>query len=239
MAGATRPSRLVRRVAVAGTVVALALAVIAMAGQVTGPASPGTSPLRSSVEALPSPDVTFGRPLNAALSARRSVREFAATPLTTTEIGQLLWAAQGVTSADGRRTAPSAGALYPLEVYLVSADGLALYLPTEHALQRLASEDRRARLADAALGQAVVREAPAVIVITAVPERTAVRYGDRATRYVWLEAGHAAQNVLLEAVSLGLGAVPMGAFDDARVSTVLELPPNEVPLYLIPVGHPR
>lgn len=189
------------------------------------------------VEALPSPRLDGAMSLEAAIAARRSVRSFADTPLTPAEIGQLLWAAQGVIDADGHRTSPSAGATYPLEVDVLTAEGLARYLPDGHRLAWRGASDLRAALAEAARGQDAVREAPAVIVISAVEARTAARYGSRAGRYVALEAGHAAQDVLLQAVTLDLAAVPVGSFDDAAVRRLLGLADGEAPLYLVPVGH--
>jgi len=190
-------------------------------------------------EALPSPRLAGPLSLEEALRARRSIRSFSAQALMRTEIGQLLWAAQGVTDAAGHRTAPSAGALYPLELDVVTPDGVARYMPDEHGLAWRTTTDVRPLLRAAALDQSTVGEAPLVIVISGVVERTATRYGARAQRYVDLEAGHAAQNILLQAVSLGLGAVPIGAFDDAAVRRVLDLAQGEAPLYLIPVGHAR
>ncbi len=200
------------------------------------PPLPGTGP----AVALPSPRTTGPLALEEAMASRRSVRGFTGAELTSGEIGQLLWAAQGVTDAAGHRTAPSAGALYPLELDVVTADGLARYEPDGHRLVFRSLVDLRPALRLAALDQAAVEEAPVVIVISGVVERTAARYGaERAERYVALEAGHAAQNVLLEAVGLGLGAVPMGAFADEAVRRVLDLLDGESPLYLIPVGRPR
>jgi SagB-type dehydrogenase family enzyme len=197
--------------------------------------SPGHLP---AVETLPSPRLTGGLTLEQVLAARRSVRSFSPGSLTASEIGQLLWAAQGVTDRQGYRTAPSAGALYPLELDAVTAAGVARYVPDGHLLQWRGTGDVREPLQRAALDQASVGDAPLVIAISAVTARTAARYGvDRAARYVALEAGHAAQNVLLEAVSLGLKAVPIGAFDDDEVARVLELATGEAPLYLIPVGR--
>ncbi len=187
---------------------------------------------------LPAPRTDGGMSLEEALAARRSAREFTDEPLTLEQISQLLWSAQGITADWGGRTAPSAGALYPLEVYVVTADGSFHYLPDGHRLWVMSRGDLRAPLAEAALGQAAVSEAPAVFVITAVYARTAGKYGDRAERYVRLEAGHACQNLLLQAVALGLGAVPIGAFSDTEVQRVLGLPADQEPLYLIPVGHP-
>jgi SagB-type dehydrogenase family enzyme len=141
------------------------------------------------------------------------------------ELGQLLWAAQGITSDRGLRTAPSAGALYPLELYAAVPEGVFRYEPHEHQLVSISSQDLREGLKNAALGQEPVGQAPAVFILTAVYQRTAVKYGtERGPRYVHLEAGHAAQNLLLEAVALGLGAVPIGAFDEKAVQGVLGLP---------------
>jgi SagB-type dehydrogenase family enzyme len=137
-----------------------------------------------------------------------------------------------------RRTAPSAGGLYPLEVYVVTADGVFHYDPAQHGLSMVAGEDLREPLSRVALDQEAVRDAPAVFGVTAVVARTASKYGDRATRYVHLEAGHAAQSLLLQAVALGLGGVPIGAFDDDGVQRVLGLTHGEEPVYLIPIGHP-
>lgn len=216
----------------AGTLIVL----IAVSSAGSRPAAqvPSAAPL-----ALPSPVPRGSVSLEEALAGRRSVREYSAEALTPAEIGQLLWAAQGVTSNDGRRTAPSAGATYPLELYAVTADGVRRYLPVEHALEPVRGGDVRADLARAAAGQAFVGEAPLIVVVAAVPERTEARYGARAQRYVALEAGHAAQNLLLEAIALGLGSVPVGSFDDAAVARLVGLAADEIPLYLLPVGHPR
>ncbi|MGC8838087.1 MAG: SagB/ThcOx family dehydrogenase [Anaerolineae bacterium] len=189
-------------------------------------------------EPLPPPRTEGPLSLEEALLKRRSVRAYTDRPLTREEVGQLLWAAQGITREGRYRTAPSAGALYPLELYVADAEGVWHYLPQEHALEPWRAEDRRPRLCPAALSQAAVCRAPAVFVVTGVFARTAQKYGDRATRYVWLEAGHAAQNLLLQAVALGLGAVPIGAFYDEQVQAALNLPPDHAPLYLIPVGEP-
>jgi SagB-type dehydrogenase family enzyme len=179
-----------------------------------------------------------GAPLTDALSQRRSVREYREEPVDLDAISQLLWAAQGITSDVGQRAAPSAGALYPLEIYVVTATGFFHYEPTAHQLETLGRDDLRAALSRAALSQSAVADAPAVFVITGVHGRTETKYGDRAERYVVLEAGHAAQNFLLQATALGLGAVPIGAFHDEEVRHVLGLPADHEPLYLIPVGHP-
>jgi SagB-type dehydrogenase family enzyme len=191
------------------------------------------------VTPLPQPSLTGHLSLEEALVQRRSVRTFKDAPLTSAELGQLLWAAQGITSERGFRTAPSAGALYPLELYVATAEGVFHYFPQPHHLEVVRVQDARLPLYQAALRQESVRQAPAVFIVTAVYERTAAKYGAvRSPRYVHLEAGHAAQNLLLEAVALGLGAVPIGAFEDETVQATLGLPPDHEPLYLIPVGRP-
>lgn len=191
---------------------------------------------------LPAPPATGAMSLDEALARRRSVREFAPGALTLSEISQLMWAAQGVTAPE-RRTAPSAGATYPLEIYLVAGkvDGLGAgvyrYRPRQHRLETVAEGDIRVSLAVAAVDQQWMSQAAMVVVIAAVFERTTVRYGKRAERYVHMEAGHVAQNLLLQAAALGLGATPAGAFNDAEVSRLLHLPDGEVPLYFVPVGR--
>ncbi|MFO7547327.1 MAG: SagB/ThcOx family dehydrogenase [Acidimicrobiia bacterium] len=177
--------------------------------------------------------------LEEALASRRSVREYRETPLDLDTIGRLFWAAQGRTQAGGAgRAAPSAGGTYPLEIYVATSDGLLRYLPDGHRAEWLTRSDLRPGLHRAALDQRSVLEAPAVFVIGGIPTRTESRYGERAERYVFLEAGHAAQNLLLQATALDLGAVPIGAFRDDEVSRVLGLAEGEHPIYLIPVGHP-
>ncbi len=192
--------------------------------------------------ALPKPALDGKVPLDRALAERRSTREYAKGALNLAEVSQLLWAAQGVTGPGGRRTTPSAGALYPLELDLVAgevtglAPGVYRYLPHEHALRPRLTGDLRGALANAALGQASVRGAAAVIAVSGVERRTAVRYRERAPRYVHMEAGAVGQSVSLEATTLGLGTVFVGAFDDAGVARVLRLE-EEAPLLLLPLGR--
>jgi SagB-type dehydrogenase family enzyme len=189
---------------------------------------------------LPPPDRDGGMPLAAALQSRRSVRAFAARALSPAELGQLLWAAQGEADArDGVRTAPSAGALYPLVLFAATANGVFRYVVEEHALERVSSRDLRGDLAAAALGQQEIAEASCVLALVAVVTRTTRKYGERGERYVHMEAGHAAQNALLTATALGLAGYPVGAFEDARVAQLLRLGRSEAPLYLVPVGAPR
>jgi len=192
---------------------------------------------------LPAPRLKGSLSVEEALSQRRSIREYKDAPLTLEEVSQLLWAAQGITDSRGYRTAPSAGALYPLELYLVAGQveglgaGVYHYIPDGHSLLPLASGDRRAELAAAALGQSYVREAPIDLVLSAVTERTTSHYGYQGIQYVHMEVGHVGQNVHLQAVSLGLGTVMIGAFTYERVKQVLALPKEEVPLYIMPVGR--
>ena len=218
-----------------------ALLLVLMSCQAARPAQQppvGNPPATALGGRLPPPVETGTVSLEQVLRRRRSVRQYDARLLSTQEISQLLWSAQGITSPEGLRTAPSAGALYPLELYVATADGLFHYEPAGHRLTRRSGGDSRPAMQQAAFHQEAVGQAPAVFVIAGVYARTASKYGTRAERYVILEAGHAAQNLLLQAVALGLGAVPIGAFDDAGIRQALDLPSEYQPLYLIPVGHP-
>jgi SagB-type dehydrogenase family enzyme len=182
--------------------------------------------------------------LERCIEKRRSVRDFRDQALTEGELGQLLWAAQGVTGADGGRAAPSAGALYPLELYVVArnvaslAGGVYKYLVDRHELLLVTPGYDPEALIDAALGQDWIAAAPACICIAAIFERTTAKYGERGRGYVYLEAGHAAASLMLQAVALSLATTMVGAFNDGEVGGVLHLNANETPLCLIPVGHP-
>jgi len=158
-------------------------------------------------------------------------------PLTPEQISQLVWAAQGQDEGSRYRTTPSAGATYPLELFVVTEQGLSRYLPAKHSLEMLIDEDLRAAIASAAWGQEFIQAAPLTLAFAAEFPRTTNRYGKRGVRYVYMEAGHAAQNVHLQAEALGLGSVAVGAFDDAAVSKVLSLPRNLEPLYMVVVGY--
>ena len=192
---------------------------------------------------LPKPTKTSEKSLEQLLEQRRSARAFRKAPLRLAEVGQLLWAAQGISDPQGFRTAPSAGALYPLELYVVAGavDGLPPavyhYHPKGHRLVETSDGDRRQALARAALGQSWVRDAAAVVVFAAIFKRTTRKYGNRGVRYVHMEVGHAAQNLFLQAEALGLGTVVVGAFDDEEVNTKLQLPSNMQSLMLMPVGR--
>lgn len=190
---------------------------------------------------LPEPRLTGDVSVEQALSERRSLRRFAAAPVRLAEVSQLLWSAQGITDKEGGRTAPSAGATHPLEIFLVAGAvtgldaGIYRYLPQRHELVRTAVGDRRAELAAAAY-QDWVRTAPAAIVIAAVEKRTA-RYGRRASLYVHMEAGAVTENVHLQAEALGLGTTVVGAFDDRDLKAAVGLEAQEEPLAILPVGR--
>jgi len=205
--------------------------------------TPTPSQEQAEVIKLPEPRYDSEISIEQSLLERRSIRSYSGEPLTLEELSQLLWAAQGLTDPGGLRAAPSAGGLYPLELYLVAGDvddltaGVYRYQPDGHQLVKTLDGDRRAELAEAALGQDWVKEGAVSIVFTAVYERTTVKYGDRGVRYVHMEAGHAAQNLCLQATALGLGSVTVGAFHDEEVTKLLNLPADEEPLYVIPVGR--
>ncbi len=192
--------------------------------------------------ALPEPDRSGRHPLETLLQQRRSVRDYPDRSLSLSDMGQLLWAAQGITHWRGLRAAPSAGALYPLELYVIAGRvdslpaGVYHYQPDGHRLLAKRRGDRRYGLAQAALGQSWLADAAAVVVFAAVYERTARKYGERAVRYVHMETGHAAQNLFLQAGALGLDTVTVGAFDDDAVAALLQLPADARPLLLMPVG---
>jgi SagB-type dehydrogenase family enzyme len=194
---------------------------------------------------LPAPTTRGTVSLEEALHARRSVRGFTGDAMTLAQLGQLLWAAQGIIGAEGRRTAPSAGARYPIELYVVAANVTGLpaggykYRPQGHELVRHLDGDLRSRLVEAAVHQDWILTAAAVLAITSVNERTRARYGDRTDRYVAIEAGHVGQGFCLQAVALGLGTTVVGAFQDDSVASVLQLDRSERPMVLIPVGTPR
>ena len=194
---------------------------------------------------LPKPAYKSDVSLEESLVKRRSVRDYTGESLTLKMVSQLLWAAQGTTSNFGGRTAPSAGALYPLEVYLIVGDvqdlatGIYLYKPQNHELVMIAGKDVRQPLAGAALGQSSVKNGAINLVFTAVYQKITRKYGDRGIKYVHMEIGHAAQNVCLQATAMDLGVVTIGAFNDLKVSRILNLPNNEEPLYIIPVGKRR
>jgi len=193
---------------------------------------------------LPKPRLSSTVSVEEALLKRRSIRNFKKEPLTLSEVSQLLWSAQGITEESmGLRTAPSAGALYPIEIYIVVGNvinlppGIYKYNPKNHELVLIMKGDKRKELAISALGQKWIEEGAIVIVISAVYERTTSKYGERGIRYVHMEAGHVSQNIYLQAVALNLGTVAVGAFYDEEVKKLINMQKNENPLYLMPVGR--
>jgi SagB-type dehydrogenase family enzyme len=198
---------------------------------------------------LPSKEIKLPKPrfdgavaLEKVLWTRRSVRQFSKHPLELSQVAQLAWATQGITGPEGHRTAPSAGGLYALELYVIAANvaglpaGTYKYEAFTHGLTSWIEGDIRQQLCKAALEQSSIGHASAIFALAAVYERISVKYGERGVRYSHMEAGHAAQNLLLQAVALDLGAVLVGAFDDAKVKGLLGLGKRAVPLYLIPIG---
>jgi SagB-type dehydrogenase family enzyme len=160
------------------------------------------------------------------------------------QLSQILWAAQGITGERGKRAAPSAGMTYPLELYVLVrrveglGKGVYRYNPQDHSLELVKSGDYSDKLMRAAVNQEWVKDGSINIIITADFWRTTSTYGERGRRYVYLEAGHAAQNIYLQVTALRLGCVVIGAFSDEDVKNVLSLPENHKPIYLIPVGYP-
>jgi len=188
---------------------------------------------------LAAPDVTGKLPLERVLLERRSGREFAPVDLPLATLGQLFWAGQGITDDQGHRTAPSAGARYPLELYAVTATEVLHYLPDGHRVERRPDSTTLARLGDAAFGQDYVSSAPVVLVVAGVDARTEAEYGALASDFVEREAGHASQNILLQATALDLAAAPVGGFDPTTIARLLAFPPGHEVMYLVPVGVPE
>lgn len=194
------------------------------------------SSAQSEVITLPRPSTTGGMSLAEAITTRRSIRELDTAALSWAAIGQLLWSAQGVTGADGLRASPSAGGLYPLELYVATAEGVFHYQPATHDVVRTMSADVRAELRQASLDQGCM-QAPCVIAIAAVSERVTSKYPEVGDICVKLEVGHAMQNVLLQVVALGLASVPVAAFDPPKLGRILHLPSDQEVMYLAPVGR--
>jgi SagB-type dehydrogenase family enzyme len=192
---------------------------------------------------LPAPQHRGLVSVERALAARRSIRKFLNSPLELQEASQLLWSAQGISNSRGYRTAPSAGALYPLEVYAAVGNvtdleaGIYKYIIREHALLEKAEGDRRQDICSAALHQSYISAAPVVLLLCTVNDRVLNKYGERGMRYVFMEVGHAAQNVCLQAVALGLGTTVIGAFRDSDVKAAVNMDENEHPACIITAGR--
>gem|GEM_PF-173775 len=208
--------------------------------------------LNDSIYKLPSPRYDSDISIEYTLANRRSRRTYTNQALNAKEISQILWAAYGITKSydepeflrGGLKTSPSAGARYPLDIYLLSGNisdlptGLYKYFPIGHKLKKIHSQDLRPELAQVALDQIMLEEAPADLVYTAVFDRTTSKYGERGKkRYVPMEIGHSAENVYLQTVALGLGTCAVGAFEDNKVKQLLDLPAAEEPMYIMPVGY--
>jgi len=191
---------------------------------------------KAAAVALPAPTRTAGMSLNEALATRRSIRTFTTAPITLAEISQLLWSAQGVTSDKGGRTAPSAHAQYFLHLYVARPEGFFEYIPASHSLQPLSGKDIRASLST----QESVKQASVVFLIAGEYDRASkITQSEIAHRLVNLEAGHATQNLLLQATALNLGAVSVGGVDAKQTAAAASLPSDLGVIYLIPVGHPK
>lgn len=189
---------------------------------------------------LPEPKLTGKMSVEESIVRRRSERSFSSQELSQEQISQLLWSAQGITEKNwGFRAAPSAGSLYPLTIYILKKDGIFQYIPDGHKLVQTSEEDRRPSLVRASLAQTFIGEAPMVILIAGNFRIIETKYGQRAYRYLNMEIGHAAENIHLQAVALGLVSVPIGAFWDDVVAKNLDLPPTQDPFYIIPVGYPK
>ncbi len=192
---------------------------------------------------LPAPRTSGDVSVEQALQARRSVRSYQDAPLDLAQISRIVWSAQGIASPRGFRTAPSAGALYPLELYVIAGQvenlppAIYKYDAPAHTLIKTVTGDKRTQLSRAALRQGAIKNAPAVLMLCAVYERMTGKYGQRGIRYVHMEVGHAAQNACLQAIALGLNTVVIGAFRDTEVKAIAQLPADEQPLYFVPVGR--
>ena len=200
------------------------------------------------VTRLPEPAHDGNVAVERAIKQRRTIRSFQAKALSFTQLSQLLWSAQGITDEAYRfRAAPSAGALYPLDVYAVVGDrgvaglesGVYRYNPASHSLKLIRTGDRRQEVAIASLAQMWMAEAPVIFVITSEYERIMGKYRERGIRYAHIEVGHVGQNIFLQAGALGLGAGIVGAFHDEEVAKAIGAPAVHRPLIVMPVGHKK
>ena len=187
---------------------------------------------------LPEPKLIGKMTVEEAIFRRRSERSFLPNELSLEQISQLLWSAQGITDKTwGFRAAPSSGSLYPLTIYALKSDGIFRYVPDGHKLLQTSAEDIRPSLVRASLGQDFIGQAPLVIVIVGNFRIVEAKFGQRSYRYLNMEIGHAAENIQLQAVALGLVSVPVGAFWDDVVAKELALPDTQDPFYILPVGY--
>lgn len=210
------------------------------------PAMPNPQASHKNIINLPQPELKGKMSLEEVIFKRRSRREYTKESLTLEQVSQILWSGQGITDEKtGFRSSPSAGALYPLDIYLVVGEkgvkdleaGVYHFTSKEHKVEKLKSGDLREALMKASAGQSFIAQAPVVLVITGEYERTTVKYGERGKQYVHQEAGHTAQNIYLQIEGLGLGTVTIGAFDEEEIIKILGLPQTYRPLYVMPVGR--
>ncbi len=211
----------------------ICFAAVLVVGALLGHACMAAAPLAGGEKvALAAPALKGTLSVEEAIAARRSVRSLSEEPLTMEQVSQLLWAAQGITQKErGLRAAPSARAIYPLTVYAVMKDAAYRYVPAEHALEKVKDGDLRAQLS----GQQTVTTAPLTLVIAADYAKMS---GAAAHTWADFEAGCAAENVFLQAVAMGLGSVPVGGMEPAKVAETLGCPAGETVIILIPVGKP-
>lgn len=217
-------------------------------------AGPGSSPTSETQKAdqkvilLPEPKLKGEMSLEETILKRRSRRDYQDKSLNLEQVSQILWAGQGITNEEtGFRSAPSAGALYPLDIYLVVGEkgveglvaGVYHFVPSGHKIEKMLSGDLRERIMRASLAQSFIAQAPIVLIITGEYERTTKKYGERGEQYVHMEVGHVGQNIYLQAEALGLATVTVGAFNEEEIVEILNLPQTYKPLYVMPIGYPR
>lgn len=195
--------------------------------------------LSSSIVTLPKPQTNGQYSLEEALAKRRSVNQFTEIPLALEQIGQLCWAGQGITDPNrGLRTAPSAGALYPIKLYVLLPDGLFIYDPARHELKLMIGGDLRNAVFNSSFNQRFIQKAPCIFIIAGNPKIIEAKYRNRGEKFTSLEAGHIAENIELQAVTLGLGSIPVGVFDAKTIAQICKMPETYEVFYLMPIGHP-
>ncbi len=187
---------------------------------------------------LPPPSFYSNYSVEQAILNRESIREYTDESLSLQEISQLLWSGQGITH-NNYRAAPSAGALYPYELYIVDEVGVYHYVPENHSLELIMREDIRKELGVVAYNQEHVSNAGLIIVFAGIYEREMEKYGSRGIIYTHIEAGHIAENILLQAVAMNLGACPVGSFSPDKVRNIMNLPKNHEIIYMITAGNIR
>jgi SagB-type dehydrogenase family enzyme len=229
-------SKIMNSVLSASCCLAVLLAIIL---PVFGEASRRIRSAEEKVIQLPEPNKSGAVGVETAINTRRSAQQFADKPLNYAQIGQLLWAGQGIIDKQqGLRAAPSADAMYPIELYLVTHEGLFVYNPEENSLKQISTLDMRKQLSVAASGQGLVENAACDIIIAGSIRKAATKYGNKAQRFVLLEAGYVAENIQLQTVSMGLTSLPVGSFEPRNITRICELPGELEPLLIVCVGYP-